>query len=526
MRAAALLTVALALGAGCEAADDLLCPVPGCQFSDEAWAALAALADLPAAPPEDASNQYARNADAQALGQRLYFDARFSGTATVLDMLRRPMPYARAAKGQPLNISCATCHDPKRAGADFTSVPNSVSIGAGWYDVNGQQTVNAAYYGLAYWNGRNDSLWAQIVAVTESFVSMGSNRLKVAWLLKDKYADEYAAVFPTWPLPFSTGSAAVAALVEPAAKPDGSRNPRGGQCALAGAACPAACRAVTGTEGTASCWPRFPLEGRPGSTAGCQPGSADEPFNDAWDCMAQADQALVTRAYVNFAKAIAAYEHRLVSRDAPFDRWVAEGPRSELLSPAQRRGAALFVGKAACVDCHNTPLFSDSAFHNVGVPQVGAGVPTLADCSAGHACDCVNRRNCLPEGALDGLGKLQRNGFRRDSPWSDAPNDTSNRVWLDLPLDDSLAGAWRTPSLRDVEQTAPYMHNGVYRTLEEVVEAYDRGGASAEVVGRKSVRVQPLHLTARERADLVEFLRSLNGAPLPATLTSAPVLPP
>lgn len=521
-----MLSVALALGAGCEAADDLLCPVPGCQFSAEAWAALESLAGLPAEPPDDPSNQYARNPRAQELGQQLYFDPRFSGTATLVDMLRRPVPYARAAQGQPLHIACATCHDPARAGGDFTSVPNTVSIGAGWYDVNGQQTVNAAYYGLTYWNGRNDSLWSQIVAVTESSVSMGSNRLQVAWLLRDKYADAYAAVFPTWPLPFPSGSAAVAALVEPKTKADGSRNPRGGQCLLAGGACPAPCRAVAGADGAPSCWPRFPLEGRPGATAGCQPGSPDEPFNDAWDCMAPADQALVTRVYVNFAKAIAAYEYRLVSRDAPFDRWVAEGPDSERLRPAQRRGAALFVGKASCIECHATPLFSDSRFHNVGVPQVGPGVPTLADCPAGHACDCVNRRNCLPDGALDGLGKLHRNGFRRDSQWSDAPNDPAGRAWLELPLDEALAGAWRTPSLRDVEKTAPYMHNGVYRTLEEVIDAYDRGGASAEVVGRKSVRVKPLHLTAREKADLVEFLRALNGAPLPATLTSAPVLPP
>ena len=70
------------------------------------------------------------------------------------------------------------------------------------------------------------------------------------------------------------------------------------------------------------------------------------------------------------------------------------------------------------------------------------------------------------------------------------------------------------------------MHDGAYRTLEDVVWMYDRGGSDSNVPGTKSVRVRPLHLTAAEQSDLVTFLRSLTGAPLPAALTTAPVLPP
>lgn len=508
----------LALLCGCGPdVDKVLCGSPDCLFTGAEWQQLQSLAGLPAAPPADPSNKYATNPKAQALGQKLYFDPRFSGNATLLDTLRRPTPYARAAKGQSLNISCASCHDPSRAGADFTSNPNHVSIGAGWYDVNSQQTVNAAYYGIIYWNGRNDSLWSQIVAVAESFVSMGSNRLKIAWLLKDKYADAYAEVFTTaHPLPFPTGSADVRALVDATT----------GQCTLVAGACPTGCRSVTGTDAVVSCWPRFPLEGRGGSVAGCQAGSTTEPFGDAYDCMDAADQKAITGVYVNYAKAIAAYEHTLVSRDSAFDRWVALGPQSDLLTPAQKRGARVFVGKGSCVDCHSTPLLSDSQFHNVGVPQIGAAVPAEADCRAGGVCDCVNNKNCLPAGALDGLAKLRANGFRRDSQWSDDPTDLSRKSYVDMPLDPSLRGTWRTPSLRDVELTAPYMHDGAYRTLEDVVWMYDRGGSDSNVPGVKSVQLRPLHLTAAEQSDLVAFLRSLNGAPLPATLTTAPVLPP
>ncbi len=488
----------------CGAADSLFCDNPGCLFSAHEWSLLQSLAGLPETPPDDRSNRFAQNPAAAALGQQLYFDARLSGVATLVDTLGRPMPYARAAKEQPTGLSCASCHDPRRAGADFTSAPNTTSIGAGWYDVNSQQTVNAAYYRIAYWNGRNDSLWSQIVAVTESDVSMASTRLQVAWVLADHYRAAWEATFPA--LPLSGTSADVRALIDAST----------GQCVRVAGACPAPCREVASEP--ASCWPRFPLQGKPGAVVGCQPDSTSEPFHDAFDCMDAVDRKAVTGLYVNFAKAIAAYEQRLISRDSAFDRFVAEGPASEQLSAAQKRGARLFVGKASCIDCHRTPLFSDSDFHKVGVPQVGTAVPTEAECSAGTRCDCVAGKNCLPWGARDGLAKLRVNGFRRDSEWSDDPTDTSRADYLQRELGVELEGAWRTPSLRDVELTAPYMHDGVYATLEEVVDAYDRGGASAD----RSVQVKPLLLTAGERADLVAFLRSLAGAPLPTALTTRP----
>ena len=121
----------------------------------------------------------------------------------MLDALGQAVPYARAATGQPINVSCATCHDPKRAGADFTSAPNTVSIGAGWYDVNSEQTVNAAYYPLLYWNGRTDSLWAQAAQVSESRVSMNGTRLNTFWVIYNDrdYREAYNALFARRPLP-------------------------------------------------------------------------------------------------------------------------------------------------------------------------------------------------------------------------------------------------------------------------------------------------------------------------------------
>jgi cytochrome c peroxidase len=154
-----LLLVALSSLTGCRAIDDLFCHGAGCDWTDEEWTRVKTLSPL-LDPVPDPSNVYDTNPDPEliALGQEFYFDPKFSGNATLVDSLGNPVPYARAAQGQPINIACATCHDPKRAGADFTSGPNTVSIGAGWYDVNGQQTLNAAQYPLLYWNGRSDSL--------------------------------------------------------------------------------------------------------------------------------------------------------------------------------------------------------------------------------------------------------------------------------------------------------------------------------------------------------------------------------
>jgi cytochrome c peroxidase len=236
---------------------------------------------------------------------------------------------------------------------------------------------------------------------------------------------------------------------------------------------------------------------------------------------------------VNFAKAIAAYEATLISRDSAFDRFAAEGPDSTLISDAAKRGARLFVGKASCYECHNTPLLSDDQFHNIGVPQVGAAVPTEADCVAGAVCDCVAGTNCLPWGAWDGLKKLSSNAFKRTGAFSDAPTDTSHQRWYDLAAlvaskdlsVEAMKGQWRTPGLRDVALTAPYMHNGLYRTLEEVIWHYDGGGAPSGYAGARSVRVKPLGLTDQDVSDLVAFLETLNGAPLPASLVTSPVLP-
>jgi cytochrome c peroxidase len=185
----------------------------------------------------------------------------------------------------------------------------------------------------------------------------------------------------------------------------------------------------------------------------------------------------------NAAWAWGAYLRRLQSGTSPFDAYA----RGEVgaLTPAQKRGLKLFLGKAGCIECHNGPNFSDSAsgrFHNLGLRQTG---PSMED-----------------SGRYKALTEL------RQSPFAYQINPPPVATEADV-------GAFRTRSLRNVAQTAPYFHAGQYETLRDVIWFYNRGGDRSGV-GTPSRFMVPLGLTEDDAADLEAFLHSLTGA-LPLT---------
>ena len=456
--------------AGCGAwADDLFCEGEGCGWSPGAWQRLQTLAN-PGPPPPDPTNRWADTAEVIALGERLYNDTAFSGPSRLADSLGRTTTQGRAPAGTPINISCATCHDVRRGGVDISSAPGNVSVGAGVTDVNAQPTINAGYRKTVFWNGRLDSLWGLNLVVAESGTTLNGNRLQTAHVLADKYASDLDSLF--------------------------------------GAVLPTNWRDRVAT---------LPASGKP--------------TVDAYEGLNDSDKALANTLLVLWAKSIAAYERTLISRNSDFDKFVAEGPGSKRISERAKAGARLFVGKAGCSDCHNSPLLSDSKFHNAAVLQAGPAVPTESDCPAGGVCDCAPQtdthpgpKNCIPWGAYDGIDKLQKNAFRRDGTWSDDPADVSRMSFVSMTLDGKLIGGYRTPSLRNVALTAPYMHTGGLATLEDVVAHYNKGG-EVNTPGAPSAQIRPLYLDTREQNALVEFMKSLTGDALPAELTAAPVLP-
>jgi cytochrome c peroxidase len=170
----------------------------------------------------------------------------------------------------------------------------------------------------------------------------------------------------------------------------------------------------------------------------------------------------ITRRKVELA--LAAFERSIVSDDAPFDRWV-RGDK-EAIGDSAKHGFALFNGKANCAACHSGWAFTDSSFHDIGTAR----------------------------GEDVGRGIL-------------------------FPSSTKLQYAFKTPTLRDVARRAPYMHDGSIATLTAVIDLYDKGGIDRP---SRSEDIKPLHLTAREKTDLVAFLRTLTGAPEPITVPTLP----
>ncbi len=221
------------------------------------------------------------------------------------------------------------------------------------------------------------------------------------------------------------------------------------------------------------------------------------------------DRASVNRVFVAMGKALAAHQRRIVSRGAPFDVFVeglraGDPARMAALSGPARRGLKIFVGRGQCRTCHAGPNFTDGEFHDIGVPP-GAGLAPDA-------------------GRADGVARLHGDEFQAGGSFSDDRQSDAARSTAFL---DPIApvGQVKTPSLRNVAATAPYMHQGQLATLGDVVRYYSTlEGRMPPGLHDEKILV-PLRLDAGETADLIAFLESLTGEALPAELLRRPASP-
>jgi len=176
-------------------------------------------------------------------------------------------------------------------------------------------------------------------------------------------------------------------------------------------------------------------------------------------------------------KAIPEYLQTLTSRNSPFD--------NGKMSKAAKKGKKLFEGKAGCVQCHSGPLLSDGKSHNTGVPE-----------NLDVFLDPMNHQ-----------AFIAYNMFMGNENYMNLKRDPGTHVQTHK-ADGSDMGKFMTPSLRELKYTAPYMHNGMIKTLADVVAFYNNGAGKDS---NKSELLKPLNLTDAEQKQLVAFLQALSG---------------
>lgn len=357
-------------------------------------------------------------------------------------------------------FSCATCHDPAKAFTD--GLP--VAAGRTPRERSAPTLLNVAQQRWLNWDGSADTLWAQALRPIEHPQEMGGDRVSVARLVRDDATlrGAYEAIFGALP---------------------------------------------------ALKWDGLPQRARPWSAhAGARP--ADDAMDAAWNAIAPRDQDAIDAMFANVGKAIAAYERRLTTGPAPLDTFV-EGLRAgeadvrrAAISPSAQRGLKLFIGEANCRTCHTGPNFSDGEFHSVGAP-VGA----IVDGAPPAPTD---------SGRFGGANLVVGDTFNAAGPHSDGRDGPRAMRIASLARSPETWGQVRTPSLRNVAMTAPYMHRGQLATLPDVVRFYSTLDGQVVAGHHRETILAPLRLDDGQVDDLVAFLGSLTGAPPAREWTQPP----
>jgi cytochrome c peroxidase len=390
--------------------DEIALPDKGHAWSKEETDMLRSLwiGSLPPLP-KDPSNKYSDNEKAARLGERLFFDKRFSKNG---------------------KVSCASCHHKDY---DFTeAMPRSHGVGT-----TGRRTqpiIGVAYLSWFFWDGRADSLWAQALGPPESPDEHGITRTLCARTIREHYRKEYEEVFGTLP-DFPSD------ICHIDAKPD------------------------PGDSEAYRAWRSIP------------PEKAEE----------------INRVYANMGKAIAAYERLIVPGPSRFDVYVAallkndREKMSETLGLGEVEGLRLFIGKAKCVRCHNGPLFTNGEFRRTGVYQPAELPPDT--------------------GRIDGIKKVLSSEFNCLGKYSDAAKDECGKL-TSLDTDtQKYKGAFKVPTLRNVDRRPPYMHAGQFWALWDVLRFYSRLKPSSDA----SEELVHDILSDYEMVRVETFLHTLSG---------------
>ncbi len=342
-------------------------------------------------------------------------------------------------------ISCASCHNPKEDWATHdaitvkrTAYPSTRHVPSLW---------GVKYNRWYFWDGRADSLWSQALQPIENISEMRGSRVQIARLLISDFSfrKSYEAIFGRIP--------------------------------------------------TLLLHAKLPFRARPVET---EKTNAD---HLAWVKLKPPVQHAINTLFSNVGKSIAAFEETLVSKDSPFDQFVARLTKEKLNTPTElfdsdngfsvsaAKGLKLFLGKAKCITCHFGPNFSDGEFHHSFLSP-------------------VSLQGDL--GRYDGIQLLLTNPFNGHGKFTDIKKGSRNKLDF-VYLNVEFRGQFKTPSLRNVERTFPYMHTGEFKTLKDVIHYYNTISKRKSVNDHQEILLKSLELSKAEEKNLVVFLKSLNG---------------
>lgn len=228
----------------------------------------------------------------------------------------------------------------------------------------------------------------------------------------------------------------------------------------------------------------------------------DDQYQATYEFLFGAGDQTVNTVFANIGKSIAAFERTIMPTASRFDDYVAAvlagdtAKQEQLFDDEEKWGLRIFIGEGNCMQCHNGPLFTNNEFHNTGVINFAGEVPD--------------------KGRVVGIRQALANEFNCLGQYSDdAQRRCAELIFARTGVD--LVGAFKTPSLRNLEGTAPFMHKGQVATLTAVLEHYNE--AADAMIGHNEAK--PLGLSARELRQLEAFLKTLTApvAQLPAMIS-------
>ncbi len=343
------------------------------------------------------------------------------------------------------DFSCATCHQPELQFSDGVARGKGVNLLAR----NTPSLIGGAWQSWFYWDGRRDSLWAQALIPIEAPDEMGGSRTSAVRLIASDqgYRKQYTSLFGPMPPALLSND-----LPEHAGE-------------------------FTDAEG-----------------------------KNRWFRLSNQTQRAVNVAYANIGKTIAAFERTLTPKAAAFDRYVerltsdGEEAASALIGTSALRGAKLFIDveTTRCLQCHNGPLLTNGGFHNIGTA-------TIQFFSEQGSPGTLHGQP-LDFGRLFGVQAVLLDQFNCQGPYSDAkPEQCSTLRFLSRQQHGDIAGAFKTPSLRNVAQTAPYFHNGRSNSLKDVMQHYN------SVASSDDNELIALELSEEQMDDIIAFLGTLSS---------------